>query len=81
MLLFSRPEIIWGIAWARAWLAPLRRSRGPRARGQAVLEYMLLFVLLGMMAAVLYRVVAPVLEGMMVHMAKEWIAGKVAGEN
>lgn len=73
-------EFSFCLLWATGCLQKIQGSRWRNTRGQAVMEYFLLFIILGMLAAVLYRIAAPVLEGIMVRTAKYFIARNVAGE-
>ncbi|MFI5175911.1 MAG: hypothetical protein ACHQKY_13710 [Terriglobia bacterium] len=70
----------WGLARVQGWLGKLRRPRGRSARGQAVMEYMILVMMMGILAALIYRFISPRIEKLIVNMAKDWIAGNIAGE-
>lgn len=78
MILFSRPEITYCWMWVRARFGA---SRWRESRGQAVFEYFLLFLILGMLGAVVYRYASPIIERIIVNMANKLIASNVAGEN
>jgi hypothetical protein len=74
------PEFQWCLAKLEIWLGKMRRPRWRTARGQAVMEYMVLVMIMGMLAAVIYRFISPRIEKLIVNMAKDWIAGNIAGE-
>ncbi|MBZ5537164.1 MAG: hypothetical protein LAO31_14510 [Acidobacteriia bacterium] len=74
------PEVQWCLAKLGTWLGKRRRPRWRSARGQAVMEYMILLIMMGMLAALIYRFISPRIEKLIVNMAKDWIAGNIAGE-
>lgn len=74
------PGVQWCLATLGTWLRKMRRPRWRNARGQAVMEYMILLIMMGMLAALIYRFISPRIEKLLVDMAKEWIAGNIAGE-
>lgn len=61
--------------WPRGWRCWQSR------RGQAVLEYFVLFIFLSLIAAAVYHFMSPVIEKALVKMADVWIAKNVAGES
>lgn len=80
MSVIYRPEVQWCLARLGTWFRKMRRPRWRNARGQAVMEYMILLIMMGMLAALIYRFISPRIEKLIVNMAKEWIAGNIAGE-
>lgn len=69
-------------AWRR-WALPLGercKRRWQSSRGQAVLEYFVLFIFLSLIAAAVYHFMSPIIEKTLVKMADTWIAKNVAGE-
>lgn len=81
MFLFIRPEITVCWFWVRARFKRALSSRWREARGQAVFEYFLLFLIMGMLGAVVYRYASPIIERIIVNVANKLIASNVAGEN
>jgi hypothetical protein len=80
MSVIYRPEVQWFLRRLGTWLGKMRRPRWQNARGQAVMEYMILLIMMGMLAALIYRFISPRIEKLIVNMAKDWIAGNIAGE-
>lgn len=80
MSVIYRPELQWCLARLGTWSRKIRRPWWRNARGQAVMEYMILLIMMGMLAALIYRFISPRIEKLIVNMAKEWIAGNIAGE-
>jgi uncharacterized protein (UPF0333 family) len=72
----------WSICvlWARVWWDRRIGGRIHSSRGQAVMEYFVLFILISLIAAVCYSIIAPVIEAVLVKMANVSIAKNVAGE-
>ena len=80
MTVIYHPGVQWCLARARGWLGKVRRPRGRGTRGQAVMEYMMLVMMMGILAALIYSFISPRIEKLIVNMAKDWIAGNIAGE-
>jgi hypothetical protein len=80
MSMLYHPGVQWWLAKVQRWLARIRRLHGRSTRGQAVMEYMILVMMMGILAAVIYRFISPRIEKLIVNMAKDWIAGNIAGE-
>lgn|GEM_PF-6030912 len=79
--LLNYPEVLLCLTWVQARLGKIKRPRWGSVRGQAVMEYMLLLIFIGMLAALIYSFIGPRIEKLLVNMAKDWIAGNVAGES
>jgi uncharacterized membrane protein SpoIIM required for sporulation len=77
-------DVYQGIKSLWVAMTPLR-ARWPRhwrsRRGQAVMEYFVLFIFLSLVAAAVYHFMSPVIEKALVRMADVWIAKNVAGES
>lgn len=81
MLLLNRGAWILCALWAQPWGFARRGRRFRSERGQAVMEYFVLFMMVSILAAVFYRLFAPFIEQLLVKMARWWIAMNVAGES
>lgn len=81
MLSLTHSQWMWCLGWARVRWRHQAGRRFRSARGQAVMEYLMLFIFLSLLAAVVYRFVAPLIEGTIVKIAEKLIAMNVAGEN
>lgn len=73
-------EFRYCLSWMQTRLSRLWRTRRRSAGGQAIFEYVLLLLMLGLLAAVIYRMVAPKIEDLLTQMAQSWIAQSIAGE-